>query len=312
MVQPDPPLVSIGIPAYNRPSALQRAIRSALAQNLDGLEVIVSDDASPDRGVEVVGRELAAEDKRLRYVRQPHNLGHARNYAWVLSNARGRYFMWLADDDWIDPGYVSSCLRVLQAEGVVLACGQACYYMDEQLVFSERPLQLLSARPGLRVLRYYGLVNLNGPLFGLARRDDLVQIGFTDLVGGDWLLVGTLAGRGAVVTLHDVHIHRSAAGLGADPARLVESFGISRRLAGLHHLLIAGKVWREIARPAGIVPAIGPTGRTVLATVAALAVAGRFTGAGAVRAALGRRRADHLERWVGVQLDRISKRPSVG
>jgi glycosyltransferase involved in cell wall biosynthesis len=42
------PLVSIGIPTYNRVESLDRALRSALAQDHPELEVVVSDDASTD------------------------------------------------------------------------------------------------------------------------------------------------------------------------------------------------------------------------------------------------------------------------
>ncbi len=47
------PLVSIGIPTYNRSGTLKRAVESALAQDHDRLEVIVSDNASSDDTVEV-------------------------------------------------------------------------------------------------------------------------------------------------------------------------------------------------------------------------------------------------------------------
>src|SRR5450755_1365208 len=110
------PLVTIGIPAYNRPADLERAVRSALAQDYSPIELLISDDASPDPEVARLGARLAEGDSRVRFVRQACNAGHAVNYQWLLKAARGAYFMWLSDDDWIDPSYVTHCLAALQAD----------------------------------------------------------------------------------------------------------------------------------------------------------------------------------------------------
>jgi glycosyltransferase involved in cell wall biosynthesis len=243
------PLLSVGMPTFNRAEGLERAARSVLAQTLGDLELVISDDASTSLGVARVGQRLAAEDPRVRFTRQARNLGHARNYRWVLEAARGRFFMWLSDDDWLDPGYAQRCLDELCGEpGRRLVCGQALYYADRKLVAHERPIDLVARRPGARVLGYYTYVNMNGALFGIARRDDLLDIPFQEVVGGDWLLVAALASRGALRTLRDVHVHRSMEGLGADPDRLTRSFGLTGPLARWHHVLVAGKVWREVAR----------------------------------------------------------------
>ena len=103
------PLVSIGIPTYNRAASVERAIRSALAQDHRALEVVVSDDGSTD-GTGAAVRALAAADPRVRLISQPVNLGHARNFQAVLDAAAGEWFMWLSDDDWLDPAYVARCL----------------------------------------------------------------------------------------------------------------------------------------------------------------------------------------------------------
>ena len=42
------PLVTVGIPTYNRASALTRALESVLAQDYTNLEVVISDNASTD------------------------------------------------------------------------------------------------------------------------------------------------------------------------------------------------------------------------------------------------------------------------
>lgn len=233
------PLVSVGIPTYDRPEGLERAVRSALAQDERDLEVVVADDASPNPDVERVGRALAAEDPRVRFVRNAENLGHDGNYQHVLELARGEHFMWLSDDDWIDPAYVSRCLAELRADpAAVLVCGAARY--DDGV--EERPITLLDPRPGARVARYFSRVSVNGPLFGVMRRADLLQVGFPPVPGGDWLLVARMAARGRVRTLRDVHIHRSASGIGGDAEGLARSFGLTGFFARHHHVLVARQV----------------------------------------------------------------------
>jgi glycosyltransferase involved in cell wall biosynthesis len=260
------PLVSVGIPTYNRRPLLERAVRSVLAQDHADLELIVSDDASPDDSAAAMA---AIDDPRLRFTRQPVNLGHAENYDWVLRQARGEYFMWLADDDWLDPGYVGRCLAALRADpATALVCGLARYYVDDVHEVDERPIDLLDERAGARLLRYFARVNMNGPLFGLARREHWLRTGFPDVPGGDWLVVARRAGIGKLRTLADVHVHRSMTGLGGDEQRLARSFGLSGFHLRHHHVWVARNLARELR------PEHGPI---VAAAVAALVVA-RFEG----------------------------------
>ena len=300
-------LVSIGIPAYNRPEGLATAVRSALAQDWQAVEVVVSDDASPDPAVAGVLSELAAGDKRVRVLRQRENLGHAANYRTVLEAATGDYFMWLSDDDWIDERYVRRCLEaLLNSPGAVLVCGQARYYEEGRHVFDERPTELAVRSPGRRVARYFATVSLNGALFGLARTAELRSLGFPEVIGGDWMLVGELASRGHVLTLADVHIHRSTQGLGGASHALARSFGLGGLSARQPHVLISVAVARRIAAGRGGF-AILPSGQRVpLAAFAAGCILVRFTLADLLRCVIGERASRRLEAWVGRRLHRSS------
>jgi hypothetical protein len=291
------PLVSIGIPTYNRSASLRRAIRSALEQDHAPLEVVVSDDASPD-GTAAAVHALAAEDPRVRLLVQPVNVGHARNFQAVLDAARGEYFMWLSDDDWLDPAYVSRCLAALREHGDVLVCGLARYHAGGRHAVDERPTDLLSPRPGARVLAYFARVNVNGALFGVARRADVAEVGFADAVGGDWRLVAGLAARGRVRTLRDVHIHRSLEGLSADAERLARSFGMTGLRARQHHVVLAGRLAAEIASGSAPFGSLGRSERAVVAPLVAVLIVARFPGLVLVRRLLGRLGLERVEPWV--------------
>ena len=70
------PVASVGMPVYNGERYLEVALSSVLAQTLDDLEVIICDNASTDRTAEIC-QDYAARDRRIRYFRNPHNLGAA-------------------------------------------------------------------------------------------------------------------------------------------------------------------------------------------------------------------------------------------
>lgn len=105
------PLVTIGIPTYNRfDGYFPRALEAALTQDYPNLEIVVSDNASTD-GTEAFMRGL--DDPRVRYVRHPSNIGAHANFNACLENATGDYFLLFHDDDMIDTAFVSSCVRAL-------------------------------------------------------------------------------------------------------------------------------------------------------------------------------------------------------
>jgi len=111
------PRVSIIIPTYNRSWGLRRAVESALAQTFSNLEVIIVDDCSPD-DTEAVARRF--DDPRLRYLRQPHNVGMVANWGQGVALARGRYLVFLADDDLLHPTFVASRVAVLDERADVI------------------------------------------------------------------------------------------------------------------------------------------------------------------------------------------------
>ncbi len=107
------PLVSIGIPTYNRARLLPGALNTLLRQTYKNIEYIISDNASTD-DTETLMRAYAAEDMRITYIRQPKNIGAIANHEFVLKQAKGKYFMWASDDDEWNERFVETLVRVLE------------------------------------------------------------------------------------------------------------------------------------------------------------------------------------------------------
>jgi glycosyltransferase involved in cell wall biosynthesis len=93
------PLVSVVIPCYNAERYIGATIRSVLAQDIDGIEVIVVDDGSRDGSVALV----RAQFPQVRVVVQANaGVAAARNHGLQL--ARGEWVAFVdADDIWL-PG----------------------------------------------------------------------------------------------------------------------------------------------------------------------------------------------------------------
>jgi glycosyltransferase involved in cell wall biosynthesis len=111
------PLISIGIPTYNRAAGnLREALSSAVTQTYPNIEIVVSDNASSDNTGELV---QSFKDQRIRYYRQSENIGAHNNFNFCLEKARGDYFLLLHDDDLIDPDFVRLCVDALPDNGQV-------------------------------------------------------------------------------------------------------------------------------------------------------------------------------------------------
>jgi glycosyltransferase involved in cell wall biosynthesis len=103
------PLMSLLLFAYRQEQYVEAALRSALAQTYQPLEIIASDDCSPDSTFAVIER-IAAEYRgphRLRLNRNPVNLGMGAHYQKVLGMAHGRYLVLAAGDDLSAPDRVA-------------------------------------------------------------------------------------------------------------------------------------------------------------------------------------------------------------
>ena len=107
-------LVSIGMPTKNRATLIASAIDSLAAQTYKNLELIISDNGSSDE-TQRICQDYANRDSRIRYFRQPENIGKgsADNFDFVRKQARGEYFMWATDDDWWDPRFIEALKNIL-------------------------------------------------------------------------------------------------------------------------------------------------------------------------------------------------------
>lgn len=111
--QDNPPLVSVIIPVYNGDATLGETLLSARAQTYPAMEIIVVDDGSADRSIEIVNAQ-ADLDPRVRLVRQSNSgVAAARNRG--VEESKGEYIALLDADDLWRPSKIAKQMAVMMA-----------------------------------------------------------------------------------------------------------------------------------------------------------------------------------------------------
>jgi glycosyltransferase involved in cell wall biosynthesis len=91
--------------AYNHELFIAQAIESAIAQKTSfPFEIVVGDDCSTDRTLEIVREYQTKYPSRIRVIAHERNLGMTRNTMALYAQCRGEYVAWLDGDDyWTSP-----------------------------------------------------------------------------------------------------------------------------------------------------------------------------------------------------------------
>jgi glycosyltransferase involved in cell wall biosynthesis len=106
------PRVSLAVPTWNGARFVAETLATALAQTLDGLEIVVGDDASQDATLELVSR---CRDPRLRLLPSQRRLGIPGNWNRCLGQARAEYVLLLGQDDLLAPTALERLAAALDA-----------------------------------------------------------------------------------------------------------------------------------------------------------------------------------------------------
>lgn len=113
-----PPRVTVIIAAYRRPGVLIHALRSALAQTMQHLEVLVIGDACSQETARIVH---SVDDPRVHYVNLPRNTGDQSGPNSIgMELARGEHVAFLNQDDMWFPTHLETALARLHADSADL------------------------------------------------------------------------------------------------------------------------------------------------------------------------------------------------
>lgn len=98
--------VDLVVPAYAPAAVLAELVASVRAQTDPAWTLTLVDDAHPDPALAAWARTL--DDDRIRYVRNPENVGLSRNFNRALGFARAELVTLVGSDDLLGPEYVAT------------------------------------------------------------------------------------------------------------------------------------------------------------------------------------------------------------
>lgn len=206
-----PPSVSIGLPVYNGERYLRVAVDSILNQTLGDWELIICDNASTD-GTEAICRQYAARDPRVRYFRNDSNVGAGRNFRRVFELAHGRYFKWLAVDDYCAPTFLDQCKSILDRSQETVLCTTKVNLVDQDgkviAPYAERQ-DMPQPRPSDRMMARGELDGMSNAVYALMRSDVMSRTAtIGDYVGSDEVFLAEMSLYGCFVELPEYLLFR--------------------------------------------------------------------------------------------------------
>jgi hypothetical protein len=169
------PRVSVLMTAYNREALIADAIESVLAQTFTDFELIIVDDASKDRTVEIA-RCYAARDPRIQVVVNERNLGDYPNRNRAAKLASGEFIKYHDSDDVMYP----HCLAVMA--GMLAAYPEATVALSGE--WPGGPLPMLLTPRMCYEREYHGRGMFGScPASIMFRRDRFAELGYFELAG---------------------------------------------------------------------------------------------------------------------------------
>lgn len=224
----DGPLVTIAIPTMNRRHDLPTSIDSVLAQDYKNFELLISDNGSTDDTPEFC-KELEAQDCRVRHIRHEQNIGFMANWNFVLQQAAGKYFMWLGDDDWIEPGTLSAYVEFLENHAdYSLVSGNILYWSNGKVIRLEEGLSQDARVDKERTISYYSKVIDGAMVYGLCRTEMAQNIEQENGIGPDWHFVAAMAFQGKLKQLNFLAYNKVLGGNSSSYLKYARVMGISK------------------------------------------------------------------------------------
>jgi glycosyltransferase involved in cell wall biosynthesis len=230
-----PPLVSVVITSYNRERYIATAIESVLAQSMTDFELIITDNASRDRTVDIA--RSYESDQRVRVHVNDSNIGQFPNRNLGAALARGKYLKYVDSDDAIYPHCLEVMAHMMERHphaGMLLT---AWSRNDPFYPF------VLSPKEAYRRCFIHGERMSNSPLTCMFRRTLFNEIGGFDNerwpLSGDWDLILKLARTASVLFaptgLCFYRTHGASLTSTADPVDNFTTEGLRISLEALRH-----------------------------------------------------------------------------
>jgi len=105
--------ISVIIPTLNQEKYIEQCLLSIQQQSYKDIEIIVVDDGSTDRTLQILNRLRLTDDRIILLEQQRMGAGAARNLG--MTAATGRYIHFVDSDDWLEPEAYSRLVEVQES-----------------------------------------------------------------------------------------------------------------------------------------------------------------------------------------------------
>lgn len=117
------PLITIGIPTYNRANLLNNAIKSAVNQSYKDIEIVISNNCSTDNTISIL--DSFASNNKIKIFNQKSNIGVVNNWNFCLKKAKGDFFLMLSDDDELNENCIKELFEGIKRGNSIACLGKA-------------------------------------------------------------------------------------------------------------------------------------------------------------------------------------------
>ncbi len=124
--------VTVAIAVYKVEKYIEQAIRSVLEQDFDNLEILVCNDCTPDRSLDII-KSLAQSHPnghKIRIVSTPTNMGTAAVRNLSIEQARGKYLYIIDGDDYMAPDTISLLYAKIKKEQAEIVSANILSFID--------------------------------------------------------------------------------------------------------------------------------------------------------------------------------------
>ena len=182
----DTPKVTILIPVYNGDEYLPQTLRCVFAQTFRDFEILIIDDASTDRTVEII---QSFDDARIRLLRNQTNLGIYSSRNLGMQEARGEYVCFLDHDDLCTPDRLAVQVTFMDDHPDIGLCGSFAGEVDAKGKVIEGRIRSYPTEPEEVAGKLWSGYTILNPTV-ILRRDDFIRHGIwhdtTFKVAGDY------------------------------------------------------------------------------------------------------------------------------
>jgi len=231
-------LVSIGIPTCNRTETLRLALSDCINQSYRNIEIIVSDGCICCAEIEKTVKKFARSDSRIKFFKQDKRITVLENFKFVLDQAKGEYFYWLADDDRLDRYFIEKMLEIFSRNPECVLAYSKPYLFNKEGWESEEVLQSKIETRGLTKLQALRCIlrnqNLNNEAYGLYKTEAISGYLFPEIFGEDNARLLHVGLEGAIFKGEPGLVRIRLGGDGSSNETIIKASGLKRSYSNLY------------------------------------------------------------------------------